>query len=85
MIDELLHNLDYIIYFIIAVSGVVLLYINWKILQFTQSILKVSIELLAETIIIREETQRIRLVEEDIKEVLVGDINEMGKRDATKL
>tara|TARA_R110002020_G_scaffold206273_8_gene411484 strand:- start:356 stop:592 length:237 start_codon:yes stop_codon:yes gene_type:complete len=76
--------IEYTIYFIIAVNALILLYINWKIFKLTRGILKVSIELLAETIIIRDETQQIRLVEEDIKEVLVGDFKEVGERNATK-
>ena len=52
----------------ILVFSFILTIINWKILQVSKNILDISVSLLSETVVIKEESIRVRIVSEEVLE-----------------
>ncbi len=66
----------------ILLFSIILTIINWKILQVSKTLRDISMMLLSETVVIKQESVRVRIVSEEVLEETIklrqslGDINE---------
>ena len=66
----------------ILLFSIILAIINWKILQVSKTLRDISMMLLSETVVIKQESVRVRIVSEEVLEETIklrqslGDINE---------
>ena len=67
-LNEVADNLTILFSISILLFSFILTIINWKILQVSRNILDISVSLFSETVIIKDESIRVRIVSEEVLE-----------------
>jgi hypothetical protein len=81
-LNEVADNLTILFSISILLFSFILTIINWKILQVSKTIRDISMMLLSETVVIKQESVRVRVVSEEVLEETIrlrqslGDIDE---------
>ena len=81
-LNEVADNLTILFSISILLFSFILTIINWKILQVSKNILDISVSLFSETVVIKDESIRVRVVSEEVLEETIrlrqslGDVDE---------
>jgi len=67
-LNEVADNLTILFSISILLFSFILTIINWKILQVSRNILDISVSLFSETVVIKDESIRVRIVSEEVLE-----------------
>jgi len=67
-LNEVADNLTILFSISILLFSFILTAINWKILQVSRNILDISVSLFSETVVIKDESIRVRIVSEEVLE-----------------